>query len=606
MFRNFRVISLILCILASSLFLKTNSSTAKSYSINVIKISAEIQPDGSLLIEEHRTYTYRGIFHWAEYKVPLEKLGQITNFSITENQTTYQQQQGARPGTYELYQNSEEFYVKWYYNAKNERRTFTLRYRITDAVTVYRDVAELNFKFVGAYANKSIGSVDVWVKLPQVADTAFVRAWAHGPLHGQLAFEQEQIHLWVQPLPRKRHWIARIIFPTDWVPAAQKFLDTEARNNIMAEEKKLVEESNERRDALEKKEAFKSEHKKDAAIFCIFISAVGLILLFMLYKRYGTAFQVRSRARYSSDIPENLSPALANYVHFTGQMGAGAMVATLFDLARQDYVKIEENRSEKKSMFGTRIKTSYSIKFMKEHFEANKKSLKPHERDLIDFMFFQLGHGNDEINFETIKKSGRKFLELFNKWKKIIKQEWGNKPFYDKQSVKGTVFSALFSVFLIIVGIAIIVFVGEPGIIAIVSGSILFGLSFIILRYTKEVKELKSQLSALNLYLKQYHFKRESGSLTTKIETYFIYGIALGAGNKVIKELLMTVPEWQHSTYFPWYIGAISHNSPASFANSVSSMVTSVSSTMGSAAGVGGGASAGGAGAAGGATGGAG
>ncbi len=606
MFKNLKTFLSFLSITYLLVVITINTVSAKSYSIDAIKIHADIQSDGSLLIEEHRTYSFRGEFHWADYEIPLKKLGRVTDFSLIENEIPFSEQQGSAAGTFQTRQSADEFYVKWFYNARDERRTFTLQYRITEAVTVYNDIAELYFNFVGGYAEKSISEVDVWVNLPQPADTAFVRAWAHGPLHGQLEFEQSNIHLRVQTLPRKHQWGARIIFPTDWVPTAQKRENRDARQTILSEEEKLVAESNARRESLMKKEQFKKEHRDDAMSISIILSAIGLGLLFLLYQRYGKAFPVYARTKYSSDIPKNMFPALANYVHYTGQMGAGAMVATLFDLARRGFLKIRERQTEKKSIFGTNVKTAYIIKLSKEHFEANQNKLKAHERDLVDFLFNQLGSGNDEINFETIKKTDRKFIEWFKEWKKNIKHEWGNKPFYEKQSVKGTVISVIFSVFLIIAGIFGIIFFGEPGIIVLISGMILLGLSFVILRYTKEVKQLKSQLSAFNTYLKQYHFKREAGDISTKLETFFIYGIALGAGTKFIKELLMTPPDWQHTAIFPWYIGAMAHSSPANFASSVSTMVNSVSTTMGSAAGVGGGASAGGAGAAGGASGGAG
>ena len=96
------------------------------------------------------------------------------------------------------------------------------------------------------------------------------------------------------------------------------------------------------------------------------------------------------------------------------------------------------------------------------------------------------------------------------------------------------------------------------------------------------------------------------GNLHSSIEKFLVYGVALGISSKTMKELLTSIREWQSSTYFPWYAGALSHDSPASFANAVSSMVTATSTAMGSAAGVGGGASVGGGAGAGGAAGGAG
>ena len=103
-----------------------------------------------------------------------------------------------------------------------------------------------------------------------------------------------------------------------------------------------------------------------------------------------------------------------------------------------------------------------------------------------------------------------------------------------------------------------------------IAGALLFGLSFIIIRYTKDVKLLKAKLTALKQYLSKYHFRKDIGSLQSSIEKFLIYGVALGISSKVMKEMLTAVPEWQSSGYFAWYAGAIGHGSPAGFAEGAS------------------------------------
>ncbi|MFZ5516153.1 MAG: DUF2207 family protein [Candidatus Zhuqueibacterota bacterium] len=578
----------------------------KYFTIESIKIAAQVDSAGSLWIEEHRTYDFHGKFSWADYELPLDNLGPVTNFSLREDDRQFRNESTHQPGTFEFSQNSDEFKVKWYYNARNEQRTFTLRYRISDAVTRYDDIAELHFKFVGTYSKRTIGLVDVRVQLPHVADTSTVRAWAHGPLNGQLAFEREQIHLWAQPLPRKNHLVARIIFPNEWVPLAKKMIDKNARQEIMAKEAELVAASDNARMEKQRKSDFKREHQQDAMVFAILLSGFGLFVLVFLYQQYGKPFPTDTRFNYTSEIPAGVSPALANYIHSTGQMDAGALVATLFDLARRGYIRIEEKKIQKKSIFGVKEKTTYAVLINKDFYRANTKGLLPHEIDLIDFLFNKLAAGDDQILFDTISRSGQKFVKWFIEWKKVVKRDWGRDSFYDPQSVKGTVYSALFSLFIFAVGFAGVVIYGEPAIIAIISGLVLFGLSFTILRFQKDVKEMKQRLDGLSVYLKKFHFRREQDGLKSRLESYFIYGLALGAGNKFIGEMLVALPDWQSTAVFPWYLGATTHYSPVHFANSVSSMVTSISGVMGSAAGVGGAATAGGAGAAGGASGGAG
>jgi uncharacterized membrane protein len=338
----------------------------------------------------------------------------------------------------------------------------------------------------------------------------------------------------------------------------------------------------------------------------VILSIIGLTAFVFLFSRYGKPHSVPFYGKISSDIPADVPPAVANYLYNSGQMGSGAMVATLLDLGRRGFIEIEEIQQQKKSLFGTFQKTKYNLKLIPGAFNKQKNELADYEMDMLQFIFQNLAAGSNEIQFDEIKNSRRRVMKWFGKWKESIKAEWGNRPLYDKSSIKGTVISAIISLLIVVLGILILINFGIPGVFAVISGAILFGLSFLILRYTKDVKLLRAKLTALKQYLSKYHFKKDMGNIKSSIERFLVYGVALGISSKIIKELLTTLPEWQSSAYFAWYAGALSHDSPANFANAVSSMVAATSTTMGSAAGVGGGASVGGGAGAGGASGGAG
>ncbi|HEX9971535.1 MAG TPA: DUF2207 domain-containing protein, partial [bacterium] len=268
-----------LCLVVNFFFILNSSLTAspqKHYSIDEIKIDAKIASDGSLLISERRSYIFRGSFGWADYKLPLKKLGKVTDFSLSEGSMNYEPMPGNNPGTYQIRQTNDEFYVKWYYQARNESRTFTLQYRVEDAVNVYQDVAEFYYKFVGENTETKIGSVAVTITFPQPADTSQVRAWAHGPLHGQLEFSDGKIRLQVSPLPKRSFWEVRIIFPNDWISASMPRQDISMQNQIMNEERVLVERSNARRLAIQRKSELREQYQNSAFQGSWLIALVGL------------------------------------------------------------------------------------------------------------------------------------------------------------------------------------------------------------------------------------------------------------------------------------------------------------------------------------------
>ena len=103
----------------------------KSYTIDRVDIRSEVLPDGSLIIDETRTYTFTGSFRWLDYDLSLRHFGLVTDIQLFDgHQTLKQDQKSKQPGTFQVYQDKRKFYTRWYFRAKNETRRFTLRYRV--------------------------------------------------------------------------------------------------------------------------------------------------------------------------------------------------------------------------------------------------------------------------------------------------------------------------------------------------------------------------------------------------------------------------------------------------------------------------------------------
>lgn len=177
---------------------------ARSFALDRVAIIARVDPDGSLWIDETRTYTYDGRYSWAEFRLPLDRVGSVSDFSLFEGDREFTASTSEAAGTYELTSSRDEFYVRWHYGAEDETRSFTLHYQISDVVARHPNVAEFYYQFVGAINPQSIGRVEVEVALPEPAVFGEVRAWAHGPPHGQVAFEASgRLAFDVAPLPAR-------------------------------------------------------------------------------------------------------------------------------------------------------------------------------------------------------------------------------------------------------------------------------------------------------------------------------------------------------------------------------------------------------------------
>ncbi len=579
---------------------------AKSYSFDQLSIEAEILEDGALFIEETRTYTFHGNFSWADYKLPLKGIGAIVNFELREGDQVYSESTSKSPGTYKVELREDEIYVRWFYRAKNETRGFTLKYIATDVVVAHKDIAEFYYKFVGSANSKQIDDVDIFIKLPMPVKQQEAHAWAHGPLWGTIHFQDDILKMKVSPLPAKRFWEARIIFPISWVPHARNRTASDMTETIMAQEATWAEQSNERRRAAKEIMLEKNKKESQAEKIAWILSAFGLIVVTLLYFRSGRGFQVPYSQKTDPNLPE-YPPAIFSSLYFGKQVRGNAMVATLFDLARRGFVSIEQKDVTQKKWYRSN-KPNYLIKIDHLKWDKEKHKITDYERSMLEFILHELGKGQGTVDFRDFRKQMRKVQKWFGKWKKLIKDDIKGIVLYDKESVKAFIFAEIISVIVAVGGILTLISLGSSGLAAIITGAVCCFLSLFILRYTPEMKLKKKKWKALRNYLTKYHFADRSDlSWMEQIQDYLIYAVAMGAGVKPIRRLMEMVPSDKQHVYFPWYVAATgSHASPADFASAVTSMVCTATTTVSSSAGVGGGASVGGGGGAGGASGGAG
>lgn len=588
------------------LILISSFGFSKSFTIDQIDINAEVLENGCIQITESRTYTFKGSYKWADYQLPLDRLGDVELFSLKEGSQNYYQSNDESPGSYYIENRDNSFYVKWFYRAKNESRTFVLKYLVTDAITVYADIAELYYKFIGENNQKDVGFVNVNVELPQYASQDSVRIWLHAPLHGLIKFSDGNVNLSISEMPENNYFEARIVFPPNWIIKSQEKMQKDQLNSIISEESLWAEEANRARQKAIDDLRIKKEKEKEALPVATAISIASLLLVFWLYKKYGKAYKIPYDLKVDSSIPTNFHPAILSCLYNNKQVYGNAISTTIFDLARRDVLAIEQIQSAEKKWWQSKIQ--YIFKLNRVGWNEIRSQMKDFENDLLDFFFNVLGNGEDNINTIVFKKYSSKMRKWFEKWKKLLKTEFKHVQLFDKKSIKVTIISAISSFIVIATGVLTLIFIGYPGIIIMISGLIGFAISFSILRYTEDMKLKRAHWNALKKYLKKYHFTDESNlNWQSQIGEYLVYGLALGIGKKAIEKMISTVPVNQHNAYFPWYIYAHgSAQSPGDFANAITSLVTVAATTVTSAAGAGGGASAGVGGGAGGASGGAG
>ena len=377
-----------------------------------------------MAVREQLTYNFRGRYTFAFRDFPPIPDGQIAELAVSEAGRAYQQSDSNEPGTFTVTRESSSTRVTWYFRADDERRTFDLSFSIDGAVRRYPDTAEFYYKFVGDGWDRPVGSVRATVRFPASLTRSDLRAWAHGPLTGEVQINADgTADFRVAPLPARQFWEGRILFPS--VVVADRALSPGGPrvDAVLAEERRLADETNARRAANEQRlreDALLNTRRSELSQLFLPISfglaVVGLLAWFVAHRRYGRPYDVQARAA-TGDIPSDHRPAVVTYL-MSRHIGASALVATLLDLAHRGYLDIRETVESTHGFFGERQRVDYQ-------FSRTAKpltDLEPFERDLLGFLLKQ-SHSPTTFTMSALKSaaSRRAFHKWFSTWSKQIK-----------------------------------------------------------------------------------------------------------------------------------------------------------------------------------------
>ena len=542
----------------------TTAYADKYYSIPNVTIDAFLHPDGSMTVEESRTYQFTGTFQYAYRTFMTRQMEAYADFQVRENNQLYTRSDTRLPGTYQITPRNQLLEVRWFYRAKNETRTFRLSYRINHIVRCYRDAAVLYYQFIGPDWDLKQRNVTLNVHPPAAADSSQIRHWLHGPLWAVSSIDpQGLITGRCRELPAHTYLELRALylpglFKIDAVPQW-------VREDITREEARWAVEANEKRKDLQLRAEAKKQREKQG-FSLLTVAALGALLLwYLLYQRYGQRPAVTSTPALSFDIPEDAPPAFVGYLLNYRTTTANDLVATLFDLADRGYLHLHEEGIEKNTLFNKSQKTSeYSIELDRGFYDKNRHSLQTFEDQLVQFLFLDLAQGDSRITMKKIKKENRRMSKFFIRWQKEVRKAVKARNYYDKESVKGMGLSLGLSGIMLVLTIAAVLYFGLPAVILGITTMVVFGLSFFVLHRTSEGERLYRSWKALKKYLHKFSFRLDQSPWHEHVKKYFIYGPVLGLRKKHYLGMTEMIPESEVRHHLPWYAYA-GHGGPGGF-----------------------------------------
>lgn len=580
------------------LILPMRSVQAKSYEIINYDVTVDIVEDGSAYFKEKITYDFEGDFNgflfdldYEPHETPTDLLVKVEE--VGKEPVIISRDNSQTSGTYEVEDTGTYLNFTVYKPVEDQALTVVYEYRIPDMVTNYNDIAQFNRKVIGGAWEDVLYDVDIRISLPHPVEPGELQAWAHGDATGQVTIENDQfVDLSLDANPAETFVEANVIFPTYVTFDNTNQVEEDRLQTILANEASLQREQEAQRERF--------------LLISIILGIIGpiftLFVLWWLRKKYmQTNPNPYQEPDYVYELPEDMSPAIMMKAVFKKNPDAVDVSATILDLVRKGYLKMEELDLPRGF--------DYRLTKLKEPSDA----LFEHEKQLLFWLIDQTGDGQS-VTFSEIEESDAspKKAKRFNE----EREEWVRTVGEDAQSYtehyRAPHASLAFGLMLMSVMASIIFFVGLVAAAFILDVPWLHVLAILGLglgiytayyysqhppltpegdRAAKDWRAFKRMLEDVG------DFRMEDIGSVGLWDVYVVYATAFGIAEKVLEQMAIQYPEdlvqstslfYPYYYYNPFYIGFVNQ--------SVSSGMTAAapsSSTSGSGGGFSGGSSGG-------------
>ena len=506
-------------------FLISIVSFAASFRIEKLDIEANLQKDGSMVVSEAVTYDIDEI-NGVYFDIDAKGFGELEYIQVFEDDSTGGFKE-VDASNYEVSVSDELYRIKLYSKNYNNRRTFKFVYKLSEAITVYDDVAQFNRKMVGKEWQQGINYITAKVIIPVSAsyDNSNILVFGHGPLTGEVDKEGNTViyklnnyypgdfleaHILMEPEIFSEYNKSKIVHKD----MKQKLLDMEA---------KLADEANAERDkAIRQQEMINKVFEKPGLIFGVLSSIWGALMYYIhvIFKRKNKV--KNSVGKYLRELPDNSSPALVGGF-MTNSINDNEILATIVDLVRRKVLTLEN--SDKNSII---------------MLTGSTENLSAQEKAIVDIYINDFGDGKslDLKSFGFFQKVPMSVARKFEKWRAMVQSEMDRKNLtYQGLGCLGVIFFAFFPMIFTFAGLVIGMITGNKMFLLIVVMGIILFVSGAKARYPrKELAEAKDKWQAFKNFLSDYSQLEEAKITSVHLwEQYFVYAVALGVSEKVVK-----------------------------------------------------------------------
>ncbi len=502
----------------------------RSFEITDYQAQVKILENGDIQVSEIFEYDFDGDFNGIIRTIGIKgsdgfKYFKASQYFPTDKELNYDQSLAADMVTYRIYDKSS-----------NERKLFLLEYQLENVATLYNDTAEFYWKFFDKSNTSPIGHIKIEIELPSAeVSVEELKVFGHGPLDGKVSIREDgKVVYEVFGLSSGEMVEARILFPTSMIPNSTKIINQNKFAEIMKEELGWAK---------------KADRNKGFNLIIILLIPLAILfnifLAIRLYFKYDKELKPEVEMDYYRELPQDITPAVLSKLMSIQGVGIKDIMATLMDLVRKKYLKIEEIPKGRKKDY----------KFILTE-EGDTTNLKEHESYLFHWLFYSIGDGAS-VTLKEIKdyaKASRtqsSFRHNYNKWVKKVGEGFKKYNYFgeSKEGLKtaGKIvlmeYAAVFLLFALGALLKMQLLIIIPLLIAVSFtgfGVIIYGA--LIRKKTQTGINEYTKWRAFKQFLLHFSNMKDYEIPSVVVwEHYLVYAISLGVADKVISKLKLVL-----------------------------------------------------------------
>lgn len=473
------------------------------------------------------------------------KTSPLTNIGECFQKVSYAEKGDSLKYTHEVGSTMDTFML---YNPSYRGKSFYIEYILKNVIVGHNDINELRLNMLDSSFNESLDTVNIKVNLPK--NSTDLRAWAHGPLWGNIKLDdnKEYVLFTIDGYNAYTAIDIRMTFDKELV-STSKVTNVNKLNSIIEEETKRADEANkEREEAIKQEEELRKEREalvKRKNISLGILSSIWLVVAGLLFanfrKNHDKEYESNFNNQYYRDFPSNHSPEIIEYL-MTKKVTSIGFSSSILNIIYKKGLTVEKVKREKGLIFKKEIDdyvlTSNDLNLKEELTEI--------EQDLRDFLVGTYGDGKSFSLFalQTVDESrirASEFLDKFDYWKNKTEANAMKEAFYEDTSAKKT----SLILFAIIPFIMVFMYIEYNPLVIILA---LISIVFIIYiggssKRTKSGNELYLKWNALKNFMKDFgSFKEKELPEIALWEKYLVYAHVFGIAEELRREMEIKVP----------------------------------------------------------------